>query len=233
MIIYDQVIYQPLLNLLIYTYNILPIQDLGVVILVLTLLSRLAVWKPTNKSIRTQLIMKRLQPEMNALKVQFKDDPTAQFKAQQALQKTHGVSTLSSCLPLLIQLPFLIALYQVFQSTLKGSIEGLYAFVQKPEHINTMFLGLVDLTKTGYILPVIAAAFQFWQARMLAKALPDTETDSLTKSMNATTQYSLPLVSLFVGIYLPSGLLLYWVTTSVIMILQQYYVIKKYKKQHS
>jgi YidC/Oxa1 family membrane protein insertase len=225
--LYHQVIYQPLLNLLVWGYNSLPGHDVGVVIIVLTLLVRLALAPTMHKQIKSQHAMTRLQPKLDELKEKHKNDKEAQAKAMMELYKEHNVNPLSSCLPLLIQLPILIALYQVFRTALNGHLDGLYHFVYNPGAINPYFLGLVNLAKPNIFLAILAGALQFWQAKMMQATQSKKTTDPTAQALQMQTLYLLPLVSVFIAWKLPAGLPLYWVVTTLFAIGQQYYIMKK------
>jgi len=161
--LYNTILYQPLLNLLIFLYDIIPGQDLGVAIIVLTVIIRLVLYPFSRQSIKAQKALQELQPKIEEVKKQYKDNKEAQAKALMALYKNNKVNPLSSCLPLLIQLPFLIAVYQVFSTGLKSeSLSLLYPFIQNPGQLNSFFFGFMDLTKPNVILTVLTAAAQFW-----------------------------------------------------------------------
>jgi YidC/Oxa1 family membrane protein insertase len=236
--IYHEVIYRPLLNLLIFFYNIIPGHDIGIVIIVLTIVIRLILAPSFHKSLKSQKTMNDLQPKLNAVREKYKDDKEGQAKAMMELYKEHKINPLSSCLPVLIQLPILIALYQTFRIALgTGDIMGLYSFVQKPASISPYFLHLVDLSKVGYagghwyipalILGLLAGATQFWQSKMM---MPKTEnSDPTARIMAMQTTYILPLFSIFISLRLPAGLPLYWIVTTLFAVGQQYYIIRQSK----
>lgn len=174
--------------------------------------------------------MASLQPKMNAIKEKHKDDKEAQAKAMMELYKVHKVNPLSSCLPLLIQLPILIALYQVFINSLKGSeLVGLYGFIHNPGIINPIFLHFLNLANPNVILAVVAGGLQYFQSKL---SLPkDAASDPTTKMVAYQTLYFLPAVTIFIGIRFPAGLALYWVVTTLFGIGQQYYILRKEAKE--
>src|SRR3989338_65550 len=112
--LFNTILVQPLFNLLVFFYNLIPGHDLGMAIIVLTVVIKLVLYPLSRQSIRSQKALKDLQPKMDALKKQYKDNKEKQAKAMMELYKTEKVNPLSSCLPLLIQLPFLIAVFHVF-----------------------------------------------------------------------------------------------------------------------
>ena len=161
--IYNDIIYRPLLNLLVFFYNVIPGHDIGVVIILVTVVIRLILAPSFHKSLKSQKAMNDLQPKLNDLREKHKDNKEAQAKAMMELYKEHKINPLGSCLPLLLQLPILIGLYQVFRVALGGhDIAGLYSFIKAPANISAMFLGLVDLSKPSILFGVIAGLAQFW-----------------------------------------------------------------------
>jgi YidC/Oxa1 family membrane protein insertase len=142
------------------------------------------------------------------------------------LYKENKINPLSSCLPLLIQLPILIALYQVFSKALHGNLNGLYHFVSNPGTINPKLFNLIDLSQPNIWFGVVAGLAQFWQSRMMiSKTKP---TDPTAKAMNIQMMYVLPVISAIVAIRLPAGLPLYWIVTTLFAIAQQYYIQKRH-----
>jgi len=225
---FNTILVEPLINLLVFGYNYIP--DIGIVIILLTALVRLALMPSFHKSLKHQKALADLQPKMDEIKHKYKDDKEQQAKAMMELYKVHKVNPLSSCLPLLIQLPILIALYQVFIKSLNGSeLQGLYSFVQNPGTINPMFLNWVNLANPNIIFAVVAALLQYYQAKLM---LPKQQSqDTTAKMLSYQTLYFLPAVTLFIGIKLPASLPLYWIVTTVFGLAQQYYIIRKEAKE--
>lgn len=225
--IFNQILVYPLLNLLVFFYHYIP--DIGVVIILITVLTRLLLLPSFHKQLKSQKAMSDLQPKMNEVKAKYKNDKEAQAKAIMELYKEHKVNPLSSCLPLLIQLPILIALYQVFIQSLNGqALNGIYSFIPRPEAINPMFLHWINLGHVNIIMAVVAGLLQYLQSRlMLPKQKP---TDATAKMMQYQTLYFLPAVTIFIGAKFPAGLTLYWIVTTLFGIGQQYYLLRSEKK---
>ncbi len=221
--IYTQAIYEPILNLLVGLYNIIPGHDIGLVIILVTVAIRIILAPFMHKSLKGQKEMSVLQPKISALREKHKDDKTEQTKAITELYKEHNINPFSSCLPLLIQLPILIALYQVFAKALKGNLEGLYSFVHNPGVLNSTLFGWVDLAHPNIIFAILAGLVQFWQSWMITKSQNTEGMDPTMKAMSIPTMYVLPLVSIYIAWKLPAGLPLYWIVTTLFAIGQQYY----------
>lgn len=233
--LFNLICYHPILNLLVLTYNFIPTQDIGLVIIILTLIFKLILYPFSQKTIEAQKKLKDLQPKIDALKEKYKDQKEKQALEMMNIYKEHKINPLSSCLPLLIQLPFLIAIYQVFNIGLtNGDLSGLYPFVANPGHINTLAFGFIDLSKPQWILAVLAGAAQFWQAKMMMAKRPEVrgksaEDEDMAAIMSKQMLYMMPIMTVIIGISLPSGLVFYWLLLTIFTGLQQLLVMRKKK----
>jgi YidC/Oxa1 family membrane protein insertase len=234
-LLYNDIIYRPILNLLVFLYNIIPGHDIGIVIILVTILIRLLLAPSFHKSLKSQQAMNQLQPKLNEVRQKYKDNQQEQAKAMMALYKEYKISPFSSCLPLLLQLPILIALYQVFIKALRGNLDGLYSYISRPAHISPISFHFIDLTRavTGgaglyipaLVLAILAGASQYWQSKLM---MPNAGgQDATVKAMRLQTTYILPLVSAFIALRLPAGLPLYWVISTLFAVAQQYYIMRK------
>lgn len=235
--IFNAVFYQPIFNLFVGLYNIIPGHDIGVVIFILTVLIRLLVYPLTKSSLKSQKAMQELQPKMEEVKKQYAADQQKQAQALMELYKNNKVNPFSSCLPLLIQLPILIALYMVLNAGLTSSdlSRGLYSFVANPGAINPISFWFLNMAKPNAILAVLAGLAQYWQAKMMFAKQPPKEAgagakdESMTAMMNKQMLYMMPVMTVVIGFSLPAGLTLYWLFSTVLMGLQQLYMFKKDK----
>ncbi len=236
MSLFHTVLYQPLYNLLIWLYNTLPGADMGFAIIALTILVKLVMWPLNHSSLVSQKALQDLQPKLEDLKKEHKDDKEALGKAMMELYKKEKVNPLSSCLPLLIQLPIIIALYSVLQAGLSTeSFSALYSFVKHPTEIHELFLGFLNLTQKSLPLALLAGALQFVQTKMLmakrppkqVQGTPGAKDEDMLATMNKSMMYTMPLMTIFIGATLPAGLALYWVVITAMSILQQWIVFRK------
>lgn len=229
------IFYQPLWNALIWLYDVLPGESMGLAIIGLTVLIKLVLFPFSQQALRSQRAMQTLQPKLDALKIQYKDDKEKLGKAMMELYKEERVNPLSSCLPLLIQFPILIALYRVLRAGLgHPSPELLYPFVHNPSALHAIFLGM-DLEKPSIILALLAGAVQFVQTKMIqVKAPPKNiarepgaKDESMMALMNKQMLYVMPVVTVFIGAGLPGGLALYWFVTNALTVAQQALFLKR------
>ena len=235
---FKTILYYPLYNLLIFFVWMTPGNSIGWAIIALTVLVRVALLPSSLKASKAQVRLQMLQPEMNRIKSEIKDK-TAQGKALMDLYKREGVSPFSSCLPLLIQLPILIILYQVFRAgTHIENFSLLYSFVPRPETINPNFLWFNLSLADPWVLPILAGASQFWLSKLTMPPTPQ-QVDADGKPvaadpmmmMNKQMIYLFPLMTIYIAHNLPAALSLYWIITTVFGILQQLYVNKTIKKK--
>lgn len=230
-----------MLNLLIIVYNALPWADMGIAIIIVTILIRLLLFPLAQKSTRAQIAMQGLQPQIDTIREKHKDDKQAQTQKVMEFYKENKVNPLGSCLPLLLQLPIIFALYQVFRTGLSvDNLGALYDFVPPPETLNTVFLGVMDLETSSIALAVIAGAFQFVQTKMLAtknkktkKVQKSGEMPDIGSMMSTQMTYFMPVMTIFIGATLPAALTLYWVVVTIFAIFQQYFLQKKYKTEQN
>lgn len=239
MSIFHTTLYQPILNVFVGIYNFVPGHDFGLVILVLTLIVRLVLYPLTAASIKAQRSMQEIQPKLEELKKKYADDKQMQAQATMELYKTHKVNPLASCLPMLIQLPILFALFYVLRDAVSGNTlsADLYSFVHDPGKLNTMTMGFFDLavTKTPFavVMALLAGGSQYLQAKSLVRKMPPKEAgpgakdESMTAIMNKQMLYFMPALTAIIGFSFPPGLTLYWFLSTMSMVAQQYWMNKK------
>lgn len=229
-ILFHTILYQPLFNLLIGIYNVLPGNDLGVAIIVLTLLIRTIFVPLSIKSLRSQRAMAEIQPKIQELQTKHKDDKQAFAQAQMALWKEHKVNPLSGCLPIIIQLPILWALYRVFINGVKqNALADLYSFVHNPGVLGHIGLGFIDLAQHNPAMAIIAGALQGIQSWLMMKfqkpAAGAAENPAL--KMSQQMMYFFPIMIVVISWRLPAGLVLYWITTTAFSIFEQWIIRRK------
>ena len=231
------IIYQPLYNTLIFLYNIVPGKDFGISIILITILLRIILIPLYKKQIESQQKMQALQPKIKELQEKTKNNKEQQTKQMMELYKEHKTNPFSGCLPLIVQLIFLIAIYRVLitisSNGLSVNTSELYSFVANPGKINQFFIHLVDLTKPSVVIAVLAAIAQYFQTKMLMKQQPQIEkkNDSgkpdIAQMMSKQMLYLGPFMTLFIGIKFPAGLSLYWLVGTLFMLAQQIMIEKK------
>jgi YidC/Oxa1 family membrane protein insertase len=235
--LFHSFIYQPLYNILIFLYNVVPGKDFGISIILITVLLRTILIPLYKKQIESQKKLQELQPKIKALQEKTKNDKEQQTKQLMELYKENKTNPFSGCLPLIVQLVFLIAIYQVLitisNSGLVVDSSQLYSFVASPAKINQLFISLIDLTKPSIVIAVLAAIAQYFQTKMLMGLQPviepakDSDKPDIAQMMNKQMLYLGPFLTLFIGIKFPAGLSLYWLAGTLFMLVQQILMQKK------
>jgi len=239
--IFNQVLYYPLFNSLIWLYSNVSFNDLGIAIVILTILIRFILYPLSKKAIQSQKAMSALQPKIKEIQKKYKNKEE-QAKQMMVLYKENKVNPMTGCLPILVQFPILIALYRVFFTGLDPErLNGLYSFVQRPESLNFMFLGLVDLSTRSITLAVIAGILQFIQSKMIMpKKIAGKKQGMKIGNMDFSSlmgqqiTYFMPLITVFIALSLPAALPLYWIVITLFGIVQQYFtkIDNKIVKNH-
>ncbi len=199
-------------------------------IVILTVIIRLIFVPLSLKTLRSQRELARLQPKIKELQEKYKNDRPALSRATLELYKTHNVNPFSGCLPILIQLPVLIALYQAFRLGLEpNSLNSLYSFVSSPGTINNISLGLINLSQKSPLLAVTAGALQFVQSKLAAvNTNPSGGQDITAAMMSRQMLYFFPVMVIIISWNLPTGLVIYWVVTTLFSIFEQLLIKRKY-----
>lgn len=221
----------PITAVLIFFYNLTG-NNFGLAIILLTLFIRGLLVPITLPSLRSAKKMQDLKPQLDKLKLKYKDDKTKLQQAQLELYRQSGVNPAAGCLPQVAQLLILIALYQVFIAFIaNGKING--------EAVNMSFLWLnLAHPDPVYILPVLAALTQLVLSIMMQSGLEShiaapknkdarqKEENSLEMAQGMQQQmlFLMPIMTGIVALRFSSGLALYWVVNTLFSIIQQYII---------
>jgi YidC/Oxa1 family membrane protein insertase len=229
-------LYQPMFNSLVMLYNYIPGHDFGIAIIVLTIIIRVILYPLSVKAVNSQRGLQKLQPQIQEVQKKYKDDREKQAKEILDLYKKEKINPFSGLFLAIIQLPILIALYQVFWNGLNPkTLVVLYSFVFNPGHINSIFLHIIDLAKPNFILAVLAGITQYFQTKMMlpknasSMGKQGKEAD-FSQVMQKQMVYFFPVFTVIILINLPSALGLYWAVSGLFSIVQQYLIFKKNNK---
>ena len=228
-------LWQPLFNLLILFYIYIP--NLGVAIILLTVLIRVILYPLQAKAAKSQLALQAIQPKLKEVQAQHKDNKEAQAKAMMALYKTEGINPFSGFLVMLIQFPILIVLYRLFwQGIQEENYQYLYSFVQRPETINSIFLGM-ELNEPSTILAILVGIAFFIQAKLSAPKKKAKKAQGAKGMFGEMFQkqmlYVFPIFIVFILLRLPSALGLYLLISGIFTAFQQYLAKKKREEKEN
>lgn len=229
--IWNALLYQPLLNALAFLVSVIPGGDVGVAVIVLTILVKVILFPLSQKSIESQAQMNMLAPELNKIK-ESGANKEEQARLTFELYKEHKTNPFSGCLLVLIQIPIIFALYYVFFKGINFQNGVLYSFIHVPAHMNMIFLGIVDISKKSLILAILAGISQSLQAHYMPKPFVSSKSgasfqESFGKSMNMQMKYVFPFIVAFIAYNISGAISLYWITSNLFMVFQQIYIKRK------
>ena len=233
--VYHELLFRPLFNLGMGLTSVLLDHSVGLGVVAVTVLVRCLLLPPALRQARH---MQANQSKMAALKTQlakinerYKDNAAKKAEETMALYRRAGINPASGCLPLLLQLPILIALYRVFLVGLSPEMfTHLYSFVDQPQSLALSFFG-INLSTPSFILAALAGVSQFVLMRRVTPAsAPDGGNEAsaqMMASMQKNMAYIFPVMTVFISLQLPAALALYWVASTIFGIVQQAF-FKKY-----
>ena len=234
---FNTILYQPLFNVLIFLYQYLPGRDFGIAVIVLTILIRIALYPLMTQSIKSQKVLSELQPKIQEIQQKLKNDKEKQAREIMALYQREKINPFSGCLPLLLQLPILLALFQVFiQGFGPEQMDFLYSFIPHPGVINFVSFGIINLGAPSIVMAVLAGIAQFFQSRELipkTKQIKQTNDQmaQFSTMMQKQMLYLFPIFTVFILWRMPSALGLYWLINSLFSIGQQHFTLKHQVKK--
>ncbi|HBA45589.1 hypothetical protein A2W67_00705 [Candidatus Nomurabacteria bacterium RIFCSPLOWO2_02_40_28] len=231
--IWDALLYKPLINALAFLISNIPGGDVGLAVVILTILVKLILFPLSQKSIESQVAMTTLSPELNKIKMSGASKEE-QAKLTFELYKKHKTNPFSGCLLLLIQIPIIFALYYVFYKGINFDSGLLYSFIEVPEHMNMTFLGVLDIGGKSIFLAILAGISQYLQAHFMPQpktsgAATGSFGESFGKSMNMQMKYIFPFVVAFIAYSISGAIALYWITSNIFAVGQQIYQTRKSK----
>lgn len=222
-------IYLPIHNLLVFLVDIVPGGDLGVAVILVTLAIKFVLMPLSLSAVKTQRMMRVIDPEMKELREKYKDDRETQAREMLALYKKYGVKPFSSILLLIIQIPIVLGLYFVAQGATLTALDPslLYSFVAVPTVFSTNFLGVFSVTTSSIALAVIAGITQFLYATYAIPVPPKSEKknpsmqDEFARAMAMQARFMFPLlIALFS--YTSGALALYFAASNLFMVAQEF-----------
>lgn len=227
---------RPLFNLLVGITNVWPTHSVGVSIIILTIIVRLLLLPPAVHQARqmqgNQERMHKVKQEIAKIKQRFQHDQAKQAQETMRLYREAGLNPARGCLPLVLQLPILIALYRVFLLGIgPETVHLLYPFVGQPLTAQLVFFG-INLANSSPILAILAGISQLVLMKMStpptgASATQDEQAAQMVAAMQKNMLYVFPIMTVVISLQLPAALALYWTVSTVFGIGQQY-AFKRY-----
>lgn len=236
--LFNILFYQPIYNGLVFLIDFVPGSDIGIAIILLTIIVKLIILPLSHKSVKSQAKIRVIDPEVRDIKEKYSKDKQQQARKVMELYKKHGINPFTGCFLVIIQLPIILALYWVF---FKGLVELntdiIYSFIEIPSYINMQFIGIVDMLGKSLVLAALAGVTQYYQMKL---SLPPIQVqknnkeisfkDEFAKNMNTQMRYILPVFVFFIAYTISAAVALYWVTNNSFSIIHELIVRKKAKE---
>lgn len=223
-------------NVLIGLTNLFPGASIAIGVILLTLIVKTILIPLTYRSIRHQIRQKELQPLLDEIREQYKDDKETQSRKIMELYQQKKMNPFSGCFLIIIQIIVIIPLYYTFLN-FQIMPDKLYGFVSVPESLNTMFLG-IDLAGRSIILAVLTGASQFFQLyfspamRDTGKLTVNTSSQAaMMQSMQRSMKYTMPILIGFFAYAVPAAVAVYWIVSNIFTIAQEIVIRKKLERE--
>ncbi len=241
--LFNIMFYQPLYNGFVFLISIMPGADVGLAIIILTILVKFLIFPLTHKSVTSQAKMRSIEPKIKEVKEKYSKDKQQQSKKVMELYKEHGVNPFTGCFLVFVQMPIVIALYWVFfKGLVHLNTDMLYSFVSIPKDINMMFLGLFNMSGKSIFLAVTAGILQYFQMKLSIPTIIKNENkdknsknkisfkDEFAKNISVQMKYVLPVFVIFISYSISSAVALYWTTNNLFSVIHELIVKKKVDK---
>jgi YidC/Oxa1 family membrane protein insertase len=239
--LWNTAIYNPLYNILIGFIAVTPGHDVGLAIIFLTVAVKTLLFPLTKKASIAQRAMREIEPDIRALREKYANDKQELSKRMILLYQEKKISPFSGCLPILIQIPIVIALYLLFLRGLSLDPSILYGFTPRPEALDLQFF-VIDLAGKSIFLAILAGGTQFLQTKlMLPKPSPQPTSDpkkppsfqeEFQKSMNMQMLYIFPILIGFVSFTTSAAVALYFVASNIFGIGQEFLIRRHLPDKH-
>lgn len=235
--LFTVLLYQPIYNLLVFLVDVVPGGDIGVAVILATVLVKVLLVPVSVSAMKTQAALKEVAPQIKKLQEEYKADKETQARKLLELYAEHKIRPFSSLLLILIQIPIVLALYFVFTHERFPviSLDMLYPFVPAPETVSVSFLGVFDVTSRSIFLALLAGAIQYLQLRILMRNLPPADPTSNEAKMMQDVQkvmtFAMPVLIVAVSFGANAVVALYFATSSAAALLQEVFVRKLLKKR--
>jgi len=231
--IFNTLIYDPIYNLLVFLIDVIPTHDVGIAVVISTIIVKFVLLPLSKKAAYTQAVLKELEGEVEELKQKHKDDKALQAQALMGLYRSRNVSPFTMFWALLVQIPIVIALYLIFYKGGLPAVDStiLYSFISTPPSVDMLFLGIMDMAGKSWPLALLAGGTQFIQA-YFATPMPPARAagaepsfkDDFARSMSIQVRYVLPVIIIFIAHSLTSAVALYWVASNTFTIVQDWWI---------
>lgn len=246
--LFNELLYRPLFNSMVFFYNTIPGANIGLALILTTLVVRILMIPLYRASIKSQREITIIQPILKELQTKYKDDRQKLSEEMLKAYKEHNVNPFAGILLLFVQIPILIAIYNVSLNIFKPeNYPALYSFITLPETFNPQFFGLLNVADSkNIILALLVGISQYYQIKLIisrTKSAKPKETKKSKKkksdkpeepdfatTLNKQMLFMMPILVTIFAYSFPAAMSLYWITTTLFTIGQEFILIKQVDK---
>ncbi len=243
--IWHTIFFDPIYNTLIFILDHVPGGDVGIAIILLTVLIKFILLPLSLRAARTQVAMRTLEPELADIKEKHKNNREQLARETMAVYKKAGINPFASILLVLIQLPIIIALYL---SVYRGggvpfpdiNTALLYSFVPVPDTVSMLFLGFIDIAARSLPLALLAGVTQYIHTKLSLPPIPPRKADAepsfkddFARSMQVQMRYVMPVIIFFVAYTISAAIALYFLVSNLAAIVQEFVVRRQLPDRHA
>lgn len=227
--IYEALVHRPLYNGIVGILQVVPGANLAAAVVILTILVRLALFPISKKALVSQMRMKEIQPQIEAIRATHKEDPQRVAKETMDLYRKNNVNPFASFGMIFIQIPIFIGLYSIFSASFDSVDPNLlYPFIPLPEAAINPFVWGIDLRAKSFVLAGLAAVAQHFAGRFLIQSASQPSAEGFqadfSKAMRSMSLYFMPILTFTFSVAVAAALPLYWAVGSVFTIGQELYL---------
>ena len=236
--IWHNLFFDPVYNTLVFFIDVIPRGDVGLAIIATVLVVKTILLPISIKAVKTQKVMREIEPKLKELREKHKNDRQAQSQAMMAVYQEAGMNPLASIFLIFLQIPIVIAVYF---SVYKGggvplpniNIDILYSFVSEPVLVTMNFLSVIDISEKSILLALAAGVTQFIHVNLTMPKLPPKEEgvepnlkDDFMRNMQTQMRFVMPVLITIVAYTISAAIALYFLVSNLTMIAQEYFVKK-------
>ncbi len=230
--------FDPVYNALVFFIDIIPGGDVGLAIIATVLLVKTILLPLSIKAVKTQKVIREIEPKLKEIKEKYKDDRQQQAQAMMAIYRDAGINPLASIALIFLQIPIIIALY--FSVYSGGGValpdinlSLLYAFIAAPTQVTMDFLGLINITEKSLLLALGAGITQYIHVTLTMPAPPPKAEgaapnlkEDFMRNMHTQMKYVMPVLITIVAYSISAAIALYFFVSNVVTIAQEYFIRK-------
>jgi YidC/Oxa1 family membrane protein insertase len=207
------------------------IPNYGIIIIIVSVLAKLIFWPLTERSFRSMRRMQDMQPRMEEIRRRYKDDPRGMNEQMMAMYREQKINPLGGCMPMLVQMPMFFALFAALQSSIELRNASFFGWIDNlagPDVLARLPFSLPVIGSAISVLPFIMGATMLWQAKLTPSMGPQTGPQAAAMRQQAfLMRWIMPIMMTFFFYKMPSGLVVYWIVSTLMGIWQQWHINRK------